>query len=308
MVPRMQSMFPPDDPTPRKEPFITELSDGSSVKVLDDHYSDRLRCDHPAIVDGVALGEALREAAERRDRGRIVALVDDEVARGLRTVGFREEAEMPGFYKGERPCIVMGAFPDPERRDLVSPNLVEKVERLVEAQAPQPPARPDVVTELATPENADEIAALLTATFPQYPTPSGDPDYVTGSIEDGTPFRLVRQEGEVVACASADLVPRAETAELTDCATRPDYRGNGFMQAILLDLMDDLRSMDYSTAFTLARARIPGINLAFCRLGFELCGTMAQSCRIGEGIEDMNVWSRALAQPSSRSFETISPR
>ena len=38
----------------------------------------------------------------------------------------------------------------------------------------------------------------------------------------------------------------------------------------------------------------PEVCDALRRLGFELCGTMAQSCRIGEGIEDMNVWSRAL--------------
>jgi hypothetical protein len=44
----------------------------------------------------------------------------------------------------------------------------------------------------------------------------------------------------------------------------------------------------------LARARIPGINLAFQRLGFALRGCMPQSCRIGEGLEDMHVWSRAL--------------
>ncbi len=265
------------------------------MRVLDDHYSDCLRCDHPERgVDGVALGHALRRAAVERDRGRIVAMVDDSVAEGLSKVGYREEAQMPGFYKGQRSCIVMGAYPDPERRDLATPALVQKVERLVEEQSPEPPPRPDVVTERATAEHAPEIAALLSATFTQYPTPSGDPTYVAEAIEEGTPFRLVRQEGEVVACASADLVTRAETAELTDCATLPEHRGNGFMQAILLDLMDDLREMDYPTAFTLARARIPGVNLAFCRLGFDLCGTMAQSCRIGEGIEDMNVWSRSL--------------
>ncbi len=292
----MQSIFPTDDPTPRKKPFVTALSDGSNVRVLDDHYSDRLRCDHPKEgIDGEALGLALKRAARERERGRIVALVHEEVARGLDSAGFREEAEMPRFYKGEEPCIVMGAFPDPVRRELATPTLVEKVERLVEEQAPEPPARPDVVTQRATPEDAEDIASLLTATFPQYPTPSGHPDYLTESIEEGTPFRLVRHDGDVVACASADLVERAESAELTDCATRPDYRGNGFMQAILLDLMDDLREMDYPTAFTLARARIPGVNLAFHRLGFELCGTMAQSCRIGEGIEDMNVWTCALS-------------
>jgi len=104
----------------------------------------------------------------------------------------------------------------------------------------------------------------------------------------------VREGGVVVACASADPVADARTAELTDCATRPDQRGRGLMQAILGDLMDDLRAMDYPTAFTLARARIPGVNLAFQRLGFDLQGTMVQSCRIGDGLEDMNVWSRRL--------------
>lgn len=108
------------------------------------------------------------------------------------------------------------------------------------------------------------------------------------------PFRLVRDEGAVVACGSADLVPLARTAELTDCATRPSHRGKGLMQAILMDLMDDLRALHYPTAFTLARASVPGINIAFQRLGFKYRGRMNRSCRIGSGIEDMNIWNRWL--------------
>jgi len=59
------------------------------------------------------------------------------------------------------------------------------------------------------------------------------------------------------------------------------------MQGILRDLMDDMRAMGYPTAFTLARASVPGINLAFQRLGFGFRGRMASSCRIGGGIEDI---------------------
>ena len=44
------------------------------------------------------------------------------------------------------------------------------------------------------------------------------------------------------------------------------------MQFLLEDLMGDLRAMGYPTAFTLARARIVGIILAFQRLGFDLRG------------------------------------
>jgi putative beta-lysine N-acetyltransferase len=152
-----------------------------------------------------------------------------------------------------------------------------------------------VVTERAVAEDAAVIAELIGGTFDHYPTPSDDPAYIAQAIERGVPFRMVRDGGDVVACACADLVVEARTAELTDCATRPDARGRGYLQAILADLMGDLEALDYPTAFTLARATVPGVNIAFMRLGFALRGRMSQSCRIGTGLEDMNVWSRALA-------------
>jgi len=277
------------------------LVDGAAcgVRVLDDHYSDRIRCDHPPEeMNGAELGRALLRAADDRGRGRVVVFSAPEVASELELVGFRTEARMPGFYRGDVDCIVSGAYPEGARAELARPDEVDEVLALCDAQRPSPPVRSEVVTRRAAAADVDELAALLAETFRQYPTPSGDPAYLVGAIEDGVPFRFVEVGGEIVACASADLVRSARTAELTDCATLPEHRGNGFMQAILLDLMDDLRELGYPSAFTLARARIPGVNLAFQRLGFSLRGTMTQSCRIGEGIEDMNVWSRRLEELS----------
>lgn len=223
-----------------------------------------------------------------------MVLAPHTVAAGLETAGFAEEGRMEGFYAGTRDCHVMGAYPDPSRAELASPEEVARVEAILEKVGPAR-VRAEVSTERAGVADAEALAELLGETFAQYPTPSDDPEYVAEAIQSGVPFRMVRVDGEVVACASADLVREALTAELTDCATRPDQRGNGYMQAILTDLMNDLRELEYPTAFTLARARIPGMNIAFQRLGFDLCGTMPQSCRIGEGIEDMNIWSRPLA-------------
>jgi len=222
-----------------------------------------------------------------------VVLAPTAVAEGLETVGFVPEASMPGFYEGERDCEVLRLALDGERSTLANPKEVARVDALLAASRPPKPP-PAVDTVAATEEDASAIAALLGETFSQYPTPSGDADYIAEAIADGTPFRFVRDHGEVVACASADLVPLARTAELTDCATRPSHRGQGLLRVLLSDLMGDLRRMDYPTAFTLARARVPGVNLAFQRLGFALRGRMTQSVRIGAGIEDMNVWSRAL--------------
>ena len=283
----------PTDPRPRARLITLDLDNEHLIEAADDAYSDRIRCDHPDTRAGRALGEALLEAAVRYGRGRVVALCDSDLSAGLQAAGLTLEATMPGFYRGERDCAVMGAAPDEARSRLANPEEVEEVERLVQ-QEWEPRDRPEVDTRRAAPQDAPDIARLIAATFEHYPTPSGVPDYIAGLIQAGVPFRTVWEDGEVVACASADLVRQARTAELTDCATRPDQRGRGLMQAILLDLMDDLREMDYPTAFTLARANTPGVNIAFSRLGFMFRGCQIQSCRIGGGIEDMNVWSRRL--------------
>lgn len=283
----------PTDPTPRSSSLSLGLIDGARVIASDDEFSDRLRCDHPTVPCGEVLAEALIETAGELGRGRIVVLGHERLEPGLTAAGFAVEARIPGFYQGEAACTVAGLALRPDRAELANPLEVQRVHDLI-GEGPRSGRQEIAETMRATTADADDIARLIAETFDEYPTPSGHPGYVAGQIEDGTPFRLVRSGDDVVACASADLCVEARTAELTDCATRPDHRGRGLMQAVLGDLMEDLRAMDYPTAFTLARARIPGVNLAFERLGFALRGTMTQSCRIGGGLEDMHVWSRAL--------------
>lgn len=282
----------PDDPSARGFELPIAVA-GAEVVARVDTYSDRLRCDHPPVDDGAALGTALAEQARSESCGRVVVLANRLLAPGLQAVGYRHEATMPGFYAGEADCAVLGLAIDERRADPAAAAALHKVAALLR-EPPHERAHPSVTTVLATPDDSADIAELITQTFSCYPTPSGVPEYVGQCIEEGTPFRLIREQGDVIACASADLVTAAKTAELTDCATRPEHRGRGLMKSILQDLMDDLAERGYPTAFSLARARVPGMNLAFQRLGFELRGTMIRSCRIGTGLEDMNVWSRRL--------------
>lgn len=270
-------------------------SSGGVVIALDDAHSNRIRCDHPDVPDGQELGRLLLDQAAALGRDRVVALTSPAVARGLVNAGYEEEAVIPGFYRGRQDCHVLGAWPGGSP-DLADPSAEAQTRQVIEGLDARPvPELPDEpTTTRATEDDADAIARLLRATFRSYPTPSDDPAYIREQLRQGTPFRLVTEDGEVLACASADLVRRARTAELTDCATAPANRGRGYMQRLLLDLMLDLRELKYPTAFTLARSAEPGMNVAFKRLGFDWHGTMKGSCRIGEGIEDMNVWSRAL--------------
>lgn len=289
--------FSAADPRPRGFTVSVQTTADERARAHVDTFSDRLRCDHPNVADGGALAEALKRTAQAEDRGRIVVMAPSELADDMRDADFYREGTIPGFYSGEGDCAVMGFSVDPAREGLGFADDVAEVDAIVEAWRPRARAHAAVHTERAKVDDAPAIAALIDATFEQYPTPSGRPDYIAEAIEDGIPFRVVRDtlhDDGLLACASADLITEARTAELTDCATRPAARGRGIMQAILTDLMDDLRDIDYPTAFTLARARIPGVNLAFKRLGFGFRGRMRQSCRIGGGLEDMNIWSRHL--------------
>lgn len=287
------SLPSPTDPSPRWEPLTLTLPQGEQVVVRDDGYSDRIRCDHPRVRSGETLGEALIEAARIYHRGRVMVLAPSRLREGLESAGLTHEATMPGFYCGQDDCVTLAYALDPTRATSSDAEAVARVDALVREKPPAK-ARTRLPTQRATVQDAEDLAKLIAATFEHYPTPSGVPAYLRAQIQEGVPFRFVRKDGEMVACASADLERGAKTAELTDCSTRPDQRGGGFMQFILADLMDDLRALGYPTAFTLARACIPGVNLAFQRLGFHFDGRMARSCRIGGGIEDMNVWSRRL--------------
>jgi len=282
--------------SPQKNTVELETS-GVILEVVDDLYSDRVRCDHPSTdVDGHELAESLVHLAEECGRGRVVAMVDSSLSEGLEAEGFELEGVMPGFYNGEFDCSVLGYGVDERRMDLAHEAAVHAADDVLlrPYKTFDFETSPSVHSARATTEDASAIAELLDQTFIDYPTPSSNPDYIAAQLEDGTVFRIIREGGEIVACASADLIREAMTAELTDCATRPTHRGRGYMQAILHQLMLDLQEMNYPTAFTLARARIPGVNRAFQKLGFIHRGRMARSCRIGEGFEDMNIWSRPI--------------
>lgn len=280
--------------TPRARELTLCPTPGCEVVAYDDPFSDRVRCDHPTAEQSDGLPEALVEEAEARKRGRVVVLVPESLSPPFANAGYEVEGLMPGFYAGEESCAVMGLALTAEREGLANPLDAARVDEIV-AAAGSGRMHEAVPTRRAEPGDAEALANLIDETFSDYPTPSHDPSYIAQQLRHGTPFRVVESKGQIVACASADLVPDALTAELTDCATKPSKRGRGYMQFILRDLMSDLGRMGYPTAFTLARARIPGVNIAFKRLGFSFRGRMVQSCRIGDGIEDMNIWSRRIA-------------
>ncbi len=288
------------------------------VTVIDDENSDRVRCDHPNTSQGTAIAYFLGGAAHCLNRSKVLTMVEDRLAPELLEQGYTLAGTMPGFYRGKIGCSVLTYNLDEHRKQMAHPKEGARVDELVDQynpvhddeivgryellgdevldEAESRAITADEQTIRALPRDAEKIAKLIDITFHDYPTPSHNPAYIRTQIENGVPFRYIEDEGRMVACASADLVPDALAAELTDCATLPEYRKRGYMMKLLSDLMWDLEQKNYHSAFTFARARVPGINILFKKLGFEYCGCVHRSCRIGDGLEDMNIWIRPLPQ------------
>ncbi len=283
----------PQDPHPRSRTLRLTTSAAESVQVRDDFHSDRLRCDHPWVGDGAALGDCLVQTTLKLRRSRAMVLAHELLAGPLLEAGFLREAVMPAYYPDGAACHVLGWSAEAWRAEEAA--VSAEVDRILDqashlGRSDLPPTR------RASPADAVAIADLIAETFETYPTPSGYPGYVERQLRDGIPFRLHHgQDGRLLGCSSADLDRPNAAAELTDCAVHPAARRQGVLQALLRDLIGDLRGMEYRTAFTFARAGIPGVNRAFQLLGFARCGRSPRSCRIGGGFEDMNTWSLSLA-------------
>lgn len=107
-------------------------------------------------------------------------------------------------------------------------------------------------------------------------------------------YAVAEHKGSIVSAASAELFHSKRSAELTDCATHPDFRGKGLMAGILALLEDKLRRENYLCAYTMARARSFGMNRVFYQMDFTFSGRLVNNCDIYGSYEDMNIWVKKL--------------
>lgn len=138
------------------------------------------------------------------------------------------------------------------------------------------------------------LGPLLRDAFPEYPVDIEDAALRESMLSGANLFAgLVSSDGELAAVASAEIDRIERNAEMTDCVTHPDHRGNGLMAQLLWKLEEELHDETGITAlYTLARAGEFGMNATFARLGYRFTGRMLNNCRMPTGWESMNIWCR----------------
>jgi putative beta-lysine N-acetyltransferase len=99
-----------------------------------------------------------------------------------------------------------------------------------------------------------------------------------------------------IALSSAEMDTVSKNVEMTDFATLPKFRGSNLSGLLLVAMEKEMRSRGIQTAYTIARAISPGINMTFAKAGYTYGGRLINNTNISGQIESMNVWYKSLQE------------
>ncbi len=271
---------------------------GLSYTYCLDLFSDRIRLD-----DYYGDIQAVLEHFENKGRefgcGKWIVKCREEDRLDLVRSGYQQEATVDRYFLGSHMHFFV-KYTKSERRN--SDVWAEGDELLRQIRNGRPSKKTELAEGLSIrlchPGDAAALAALYAAVFPFYPVPMDRPEYITKCMEEGAAFFLACFKGDLpVSVVCGDVDRKYRNAEVTDCATLPDFRQYGLMRKLIEELEKVLYTKNILCAYTIARSMSYGMNAAFYRLGYTYRGRMANNCIISTGLEDMNVWVKILEGP-----------
>ncbi len=285
--------------TLRRTTTLTERRPAFAVKALVDRRNQRLRVAAYQYDGEVApLSAFLLETAREQGLSKIVVPARGGDWQALLTRGFFFEGMVARYYRGA-PGHFMAYFLTGERQ---ASNRLEAEQQLLqevlEKPAQPPEARVPDGYELAVagPEIADRLAAVYDQVFESYPSPLTDPAYIRELIASGGGlFMVMLRDGQIASAAAAEIDREEASAEITNCATLPDYRGEGLMQVLIGALEAEMARREVPCLYSMARAGSFGMNLVLHRLGYIYRGRLINHAHIGGGFEDLNLWEKSRA-------------
>ncbi|WLR49683.1 putative beta-lysine N-acetyltransferase [Bacillus tianshenii] len=210
--------------------------------------------------------------------------------------GFQLEGRMDGFFYG-KDAFILTKYLGPSRAvsQYVQQNndvmkVVDSDTKVIEKKA----MNSAFTIHQATASDAPGLAALYKKVFKVYPTNVHDPQYLIEEMGSNYLFVVMKDGEQVISAASAFIRPEYKCAEITDCATDPDYRGQSLLPPIVIKLEELLAEKGVGMAYSLTRAQSYGMNLTVKRLGYTYQGCLVNNCIISSGFEDMNIWTKLL--------------
>lgn len=267
-----------------------------SFECIIDKRNRRLKVFKHHCDSHLALTEKLIEVAKDHELSKIWLRAEAHDWMQYLESGFRLEAIDPHFFRG-KPAFHLAYFLETERTYSAHWEGELAILRGALNKAASKTNNPSVTNfqdQEATINDIPQMVKLFKKVFTSYPTPITEPDYLKECMEDNTHFHLIFKDAELIACASAEIDWDNLNAEMTDCATHPDWNGQGLMTLILQKLEYEMHQQGLYSLYTIARSKSPGINNVFKKLGYAYGGQFINNCDICGQFEDMNLWSKKI--------------
>jgi putative beta-lysine N-acetyltransferase len=212
--------------------------------------------------------------------------------------GFTIEAIVPGYFQGQGDLFMVCYYLQDERRHESASEEHVSVVELAKSKANTAPSRDEAVDPFnlraCRVDDIPRMGSIYRQVFPSYPFPIHDPEYLRNTMSDNVDYYCAEKDGRLVALASAEIDYAAKSAEMTDFATVPEFRGNGLATRLLSVMEDATRKKGIKTFYTIARALSAGMNVTFARNGYLFGGRLKNNTNISGSIQSMNIWYKNM--------------
>lgn len=276
----------------------TIIGDGFEANLFLDQHNQRIKILSYKSSNFENMILQIRWIAEANGFDKIICMAPRKDWQSFLKCGYVLEAVIKYYLKGED-AYVMSKFRSQER--LTSESLMEEI-LLIEEIVKNPIINSsssysldhNYIFRSAKKSDIPELILLYKEIFESYPSPLCHESYFEQIFDKDAIFVVVEYKNQIISAASAELNPEYLSAELTDCATKGQFRGMGLMTSILLELEKILIAKGYICSYTMARSRSYGMNNVFYQLNYEFFGRLVNNCDIFGAYEDMNIWVKDL--------------
>jgi len=266
------------------------------ANVVNDYFNQRLRVDdyRGSVED---LIKELVEISEKHSFTKIIVKSHKKDLPIFLAHQFQLEGIIEKYFSGDD-MYFMTKFLSEKRRktnswineDQIIHDIYNKT-RNIKLNEPSK----EIMIRRANDEDVEKLSNLYQKVFTIYPTPLNNPQYILKTMESGTIYYIAEHKEEIISAASAEVNDQFHNAEITDCATLPEYRKHKLMKILILDIEKELLENNIYCVYSIARAQSYGMNRVLYQLNYKYSGRMKNNCYIFDDIENMNLWCKDLS-------------
>lgn len=263
---------------------------------LIDKYNDRVKCFIFDWVEGAKKKITNMEISSGVGKSIVYTLKKHK--NYFEKQGYEYEGKITGYFLGED-AYLLSKFLKVTRK-LSTGNNREKIlaiakkdeKKLVDLKIDSEKYH---IIPLIDPKYITQLSQLYKKVFKYYPVDIFNPNYIAEKMKDNALYVIALHNEKIVAAGSAIIDWKYGCAEISDCVTDPDFRGNNLMAHVITKIEEQLFSKQIRTLYSLTRTESFGMNINISRLGYEYEGTLINNCKIYSGFEDMNIWTKIIS-------------